>query len=80
MKIQFTITDGVMDHPTHGEVPIVQVQLESLEEVVDKSEPTPAMWTAAAIFDMHKSGRLIEITKHFIETGNTVTGNEAPGA
>lgn len=71
MKIQFTIIDGTMDHPTHGEVPIVQVELQSLEEVVDRDEPTPAMWTSAAIFDLHKSGRLMEITKGFIESGTT---------
>lgn len=71
MKVQFTIIDGTLEHPEFGEVPIVQVELTSLEEVVDKSEPTPAMWTSAAIFDLHKSGRLMEITKNFILTGNT---------
>jgi hypothetical protein len=71
MKVQFTIHDSELEHPQLGTVPVVNVQLESLEEVVDKSEPTPAMWTAAAIFDLHKSGRLMEITKAFIATGKT---------
>lgn len=65
MNINLKIIDQEVDHPELGTVPVVAMDIES-DEAPTSSEPTPAMWTAACIYSLHVSGKLMELTKNFI--------------
>ena len=71
MKIILEIDDLMLEDPEHGMVPSVNMvlKLEDEKAVID-GEPTPSMWTGAAIFDLHKSGKLMDLTLAFIASGN----------
>lgn len=69
MNINLKINDATVEHPELGLVPVVELGIASDEAPVD-SEPTPAMWTAACIYALHVSGKLMELTKDFIASNN----------
>jgi len=74
MQIYVKFTDTVADLPQQGEVPVVTIDMASNESVDGMTEPTPAMWTAACVYELFTSGKLIEMTKEFIERKNAEPG------
>ena len=56
------------------DVPVVAIDMKSIESVEGMSEPTPAMWTAACIYDLFVTGRLMKFTEEFIASKKTEVG------
>lgn len=65
MNILLKFTDTEVDHD--GEkIPVVVIDMASEEDVREMSEPTPAMWTAATVYELFITGQLNEMTHAYM--------------
>ncbi|MBB5276267.1 hypothetical protein HNR26_002319 [Rhizobium rosettiformans] len=78
MQILMKISDNVAQ--VEGkDVPVVAMDMKSVESVEGMSEPTPAMWTAACVYDLFVTGKLLELTTEFIASQKQEAGGEKTG-
>ncbi|MDX0267703.1 hypothetical protein GOC13_07770 [Sinorhizobium meliloti] len=71
MQIFIKFSDDEVELPEQGKVPVVAVDMKSKESVEGMSEPTPAMWTAACVYELFVTGKLNELTQEFIASKKT---------
>lgn len=65
MKVTITITDAseIIDGQ---EIPFITMDVKADESVEGMSEPTPSMWTGSYIYELFKSGMLIQMVRDYI--------------
>ena len=73
MQLLIKISDNTAEIDGKN-VPVVAIDMKSLESVEGMSEPTPAMWTAACVYDLFVTGRLMKLTEEFISSKKSEVG------